>query len=258
MLTDVPGILDADLKTISSLDMRQAREAGGEQHGEGRHDTEDQLLPRCPRGRGKEDAHDRRPGCPRAAPGDIYRSWHRHADSGRIAMQQEWWIEKGNKYLANTYKRFPIGIAKGEGCWLWDMNGRRYLDFLSGIAVCNLGHAPAGRGRGLCAQAREAPSHLEPLLYGAADKGRRADSRALLRGQGLLLQQRRRGQRGRHQACQALFLEEPRRGQDGDRRHGELLPRAGPWPPCRPRGRASSRWASAPWSRASPSCPSTI
>ena len=55
-------------------------------------------------------------------------------------MQQEW-IDKGKKYLANTYNRFPIGIAKGEGCWLWDMNGRRYLDFLSGIAVCNLGHA---------------------------------------------------------------------------------------------------------------------
>jgi acetylornithine/N-succinyldiaminopimelate aminotransferase len=54
-------------------------------------------------------------------------------------MQQEW-IDKGKKYLANTYNRFPIGIAKGEGCWLWDMNGRRYLDFLSGIAVCNLGH----------------------------------------------------------------------------------------------------------------------
>ncbi len=55
-------------------------------------------------------------------------------------MQQEW-FDKGKKYLANTYTRFPIGIAKGEGCWLWDMTGRRYLDFLSGIAVCNLGHA---------------------------------------------------------------------------------------------------------------------
>ena len=57
-------------------------------------------------------------------------------------MLQEKLIEKGKKYLANTYTRFPIVVTKGEGCWLWDMDGRRYLDFLSGIAVCNLGHAP--------------------------------------------------------------------------------------------------------------------
>jgi predicted acetylornithine/succinylornithine family transaminase len=57
-------------------------------------------------------------------------------------MLQEKLIEKGKKYLANTYTRFPIVVTKGEGCWLWDMEGRRYLDFLSGIAVCNLGHAP--------------------------------------------------------------------------------------------------------------------
>jgi len=55
---------------------------------------------------------------------------------------QEKLIEKGKQWLANTYTRFPIVVTKGEGCWLWDMDGRRYLDFLSGIAVCNLGHAP--------------------------------------------------------------------------------------------------------------------
>lgn len=54
-------------------------------------------------------------------------------------MQEEW-INKTKKYIANTYTRFSLVITKGEGCWVWDMNGRRYLDFLSGIAVCNLGH----------------------------------------------------------------------------------------------------------------------
>jgi predicted acetylornithine/succinylornithine family transaminase len=78
-------------------------------------------------------------------------------------MQQEW-IEKGNKYLANTYRRFPIGIAKGEGCWLWDLSGRRYLDFLSGIAVCNLGHAPASVVEAVCAQARRL-LHISNLFY---------------------------------------------------------------------------------------------
>ncbi len=78
-------------------------------------------------------------------------------------MQQEW-IDKGNKYLANTYKRFPIGIAKGEGCWLLDMTGRRYLDFLSGIAVCNLGHAPKSVVEALATQARKL-LHISNLFY---------------------------------------------------------------------------------------------
>ena len=78
-------------------------------------------------------------------------------------MQQEW-IDKGNKYLANTYNRFPIGIARGEGCWLWDMTGRRYLDFLSGIAVCNLGHANRNVTEALAAQAQKL-LHISNLFY---------------------------------------------------------------------------------------------
>lgn len=45
--------------------------------------------------------------------------------------------------LLPTYARFPITLVKGEGSWLWDDAGNRYLDFVSGIAVTNLGHAPA-------------------------------------------------------------------------------------------------------------------
>lgn len=78
-------------------------------------------------------------------------------------MQQEW-IDKGQKYLANTYNRFPIGIAKGEGCWLWDLNGRRYLDFLSGIAVCNLGHAPKSVVEAVSRQGRKL-MHVSNLFY---------------------------------------------------------------------------------------------
>jgi acetylornithine aminotransferase len=42
--------------------------------------------------------------------------------------------------LFPTYSRFPLSFVRGEGVWLWDAGGRRYLDFTSGIAVCNLGH----------------------------------------------------------------------------------------------------------------------
>jgi acetylornithine aminotransferase len=44
-------------------------------------------------------------------------------------------------HLMNTYARLPVAFERGEGPWLWDMQGRRYLDALAGIAVCGLGHA---------------------------------------------------------------------------------------------------------------------
>ncbi|MDD3846677.1 MAG: aspartate aminotransferase family protein [Syntrophorhabdaceae bacterium] len=78
-------------------------------------------------------------------------------------MQEEL-IKKATQYLANTYTRFPIAITKGEGCWLWDVNGRRYLDFLAGIAVCNLGHAHPNVVEGLTAQARKL-FHVSNLFY---------------------------------------------------------------------------------------------
>src|SRR5437764_573713 len=44
-------------------------------------------------------------------------------------------------YVMNTYARLPVAFVRGEGVWLWDTAGKRYLDALAGIAVCGLGHA---------------------------------------------------------------------------------------------------------------------
>src|SRR5689334_7962331 len=44
-------------------------------------------------------------------------------------------------HLMNTYGRLPIALSHGQGVWLWDTEGRRYLDGLAGIAVNTLGHA---------------------------------------------------------------------------------------------------------------------
>ena len=52
-----------------------------------------------------------------------------------------------------TYARQPVRFTHGEGAWLWDEQGRRYLDALSGIAVCGLGHAHPAVTRALCEQA---------------------------------------------------------------------------------------------------------
>ncbi len=55
--------------------------------------------------------------------------------------------------LMSTYKRLPIHFARGEGSWLWDTTGKRYLDALSGIAVCGLGHAHPAVHEAVCRQA---------------------------------------------------------------------------------------------------------
>jgi len=44
------------------------------------------------------------------------------------------------KYVANTYTRYPVLLVRGKGTRVWDLEGEEYLDFLSGLAVCNLGH----------------------------------------------------------------------------------------------------------------------
>ena len=44
-------------------------------------------------------------------------------------------------YVMPTYGRFDLDIARGSGCRVWDFEGREYLDFGAGIAVCSLGHA---------------------------------------------------------------------------------------------------------------------
>ncbi|RLB00288.1 MAG: acetylornithine transaminase [Deltaproteobacteria bacterium] len=43
-------------------------------------------------------------------------------------------------YLMNTYARLPVALVKGKGAWVWDVDGKSYLDMVSGIAVCSLGH----------------------------------------------------------------------------------------------------------------------
>jgi acetylornithine aminotransferase len=56
--------------------------------------------------------------------------------------------------LMPTYARQPIGFSRGEGIWLYDTDGRRYLDTTSGIAVCGLGHAHPAVADAIAEQAR--------------------------------------------------------------------------------------------------------
>lgn len=56
-------------------------------------------------------------------------------------------------HLMPTYARLPVAFVKGEGVWLTDTHGQRYLDALSGIAVCGLGHAHPAVHQAVCTQA---------------------------------------------------------------------------------------------------------
>ena len=52
----------------------------------------------------------------------------------------------------NTYNRFPLRLERGSGCWVWDQNGRRFLDAVAGIATCCLGHSDRAMRRALSRQ----------------------------------------------------------------------------------------------------------
>lgn len=56
-------------------------------------------------------------------------------------------------HLMNTYLPLPVSFTHGEGAWLYDTDGTRYLDALGGIAVCALGHAHPAVTRAICDQA---------------------------------------------------------------------------------------------------------
>ena len=73
-------------------------------------------------------------------------------------------INTADKVIAKTYKRFPIVITKGKGCNLWDIEGKKYMDFVSGIAVCNLGHSHPKVSAALSKQA-DVLLHVSNLYY---------------------------------------------------------------------------------------------
>ncbi len=58
-------------------------------------------------------------------------------------------------HLMNTYARLPVTFEKGDGATLHDTEGKSYLDAISGIAVCSLGHAHPGISDAICAQSQK-------------------------------------------------------------------------------------------------------
>ena len=79
-------------------------------------------------------------------------------------MTTEELIGAAHRYLFGNYRRFPIVLTRGQGARVWDSDGREYLDFLAGIAVCSLGHSHPRVVAAIRKQA-EILTHVSNLYY---------------------------------------------------------------------------------------------
>ncbi len=74
------------------------------------------------------------------------------------------WMARCGQVIMNTYARQPVVMVRGQGTRLWDLEGKEYLDFLAGIAVCNLGHAHPAVTAAVTKQIQELV-HVSNLYY---------------------------------------------------------------------------------------------
>lgn len=78
--------------------------------------------------------------------------------------EHETTMSLADKYMFPTYGRFPITLIRGDGCRVWDEEGKEYIDFVGGIAVCALGHSSPLVTEALNDQSRELV-HVSNLYY---------------------------------------------------------------------------------------------
>ena len=73
-------------------------------------------------------------------------------------------IQEDKKYLFQNYGRFPISFERGEGVYLYDKEGKKYIDMLAGIAVNSLGYNHPKLTEAICQQAKKI-IHISNLFY---------------------------------------------------------------------------------------------
>ncbi|MEE9911391.1 MAG: acetylornithine transaminase [Deltaproteobacteria bacterium] len=79
-------------------------------------------------------------------------------------MKEKKIMALADQNIMNTYRRVPIALVKGEGARVWDANGKEYLDFVAGIAVCNLGHSHPNVVKAIRSQVKNL-MHVSNLYY---------------------------------------------------------------------------------------------
>lgn len=73
-------------------------------------------------------------------------------------------IDRADTFIFMTYRRSPITLVKGDGCRVWDEDGKEYIDFVGGIAVCNLGHSSPLVSKAIYEQSKKLV-HVSNLFY---------------------------------------------------------------------------------------------
>jgi acetylornithine/N-succinyldiaminopimelate aminotransferase len=81
-----------------------------------------------------------------------------------ISDRTEQLLERANRVLTPNYRQSPLALARGEGCRVWDVDGREYLDCIAGIATVALGHCHPALVRALEEQGRTL-WHVSNLFY---------------------------------------------------------------------------------------------
>src|SRR6202011_5715849 len=72
--------------------------------------------------------------------------------------------EAFEKFVIPSYARFDLVLERGDGSYVWDVDGKRYLDLAGGIAVCSLGHAHPEMNAALTDQSQKM-THVSNLYY---------------------------------------------------------------------------------------------
>ena len=72
-----------------------------------------------------------------------------------ITPNAQKYIDLENQYGAHNYHPLPVVLAKGKGPFVWDVDGKRYFDFLSAYSAVNQGHCHPKIVKALCDQAQE-------------------------------------------------------------------------------------------------------
>lgn len=80
-------------------------------------------------------------------------------------MNSEAIMAMSDAYVMGTYSRFPVALVRGEGCRVWDADGREYLDFVAGIAVCALGHGHPAMAEAIHKVVESGLLHCSNLYY---------------------------------------------------------------------------------------------
>ena len=96
-------------------------------------------------------------------------------------MSQQQWVDRHRSAVMDTYGPPQLVLERGEGAWVWDVDGNRYLDLLAGIAVNALGHAHPALVKAVSEQVATLGARLQLLRHDAAGAAGRAAAGAARR-----------------------------------------------------------------------------